>query len=225
VETHCNGSVPGWNRTRNRPGNLDLLLTLFPGNKWIPNSIPASRTVLALRFIHLATGCPGPYSRRFVGRIVVGKSLKMATFSTLCVCIESVFLTYSRRASPIAHSSASHNSFCPVPWWLRKAFQRSPFLYTAPARTLSSSDHDLSVHQIQTPGPTLASLSLAQRVASYLATSSSLSMTALPAGFPSGVGQRMVSASQPHSCSFVITLHIGAPDMVWSCIALSLEPL
>jgi hypothetical protein len=32
VETCCKGSVPGWNqsrnRTRNQPGNLDLLLTL-----------------------------------------------------------------------------------------------------------------------------------------------------------------------------------------------------
>ena len=28
METRCNGSVPGWNRTRNRPGNLDPLLTL-----------------------------------------------------------------------------------------------------------------------------------------------------------------------------------------------------
>jgi hypothetical protein len=28
VETRCNGSVPGWNQTWNRPGNLDPLLTL-----------------------------------------------------------------------------------------------------------------------------------------------------------------------------------------------------
>jgi len=28
VETRCNGPVPGWNRTRNRTGNLDPLLTL-----------------------------------------------------------------------------------------------------------------------------------------------------------------------------------------------------
>jgi len=28
VETRCNGSVPGWNRTRNQPGNFDPLLTL-----------------------------------------------------------------------------------------------------------------------------------------------------------------------------------------------------
>jgi len=28
VETLCNGLVPGWNRTRNRPGNLEPLLTL-----------------------------------------------------------------------------------------------------------------------------------------------------------------------------------------------------
>jgi len=29
VETRCNGPVPGWNRTRNRTGNLDPLLTLI----------------------------------------------------------------------------------------------------------------------------------------------------------------------------------------------------
>jgi len=28
VVTRCNGPVPGWNRTRNRTGNLDPLLTL-----------------------------------------------------------------------------------------------------------------------------------------------------------------------------------------------------
>ena len=28
METCCNGPVPGWNRTRNRTGNLDPLLTL-----------------------------------------------------------------------------------------------------------------------------------------------------------------------------------------------------
>ena len=30
VETRCNSLVPGWNQTRNRPGNLDPLLTLPP---------------------------------------------------------------------------------------------------------------------------------------------------------------------------------------------------
>jgi len=29
VETWCNSSVPGWNQIRNRPGNLDPLLTLL----------------------------------------------------------------------------------------------------------------------------------------------------------------------------------------------------
>jgi hypothetical protein len=29
VGTGCNGSVPGWNRTRNQPGNLDPLLTRY----------------------------------------------------------------------------------------------------------------------------------------------------------------------------------------------------
>jgi len=31
VETRCNSSGPGWNRTRTRPGNLDPLLTLHTG--------------------------------------------------------------------------------------------------------------------------------------------------------------------------------------------------
>jgi len=41
VETRCNGSVPGWNRTRNRPGNLDPLLTLVAAKK---NSCVAEMT-------------------------------------------------------------------------------------------------------------------------------------------------------------------------------------
>jgi len=69
-----------------------------------------------------------------------------------------------------------------VPRWLRKAFQRSPCLHTAAAPTLPSSDRDPSVHHIQTPAPTLASLSLAQRIASLFAAVSSLSMTVLTAG-------------------------------------------
>jgi len=35
VGTRCNGSVPGWNRTRNRPGNLDPLLTLADPNLYL----------------------------------------------------------------------------------------------------------------------------------------------------------------------------------------------
>jgi len=34
----------------------------------------------------------------------------------------------------------------------------------------------------------------------------------------------MVSDSLLHSCSFVITLHISAPDVGWSCTAIRLEP-
>ena len=43
METRCNCPVPGWNRTRNRTGNLDPLLTLASahasrGNdRYIPN--------------------------------------------------------------------------------------------------------------------------------------------------------------------------------------------
>jgi len=103
------------------------------------------------------------------------------------------------------------------------AFQRSPCLHTAALPTLPSSDLDPFVHHIQTPAPTLASLSLAQWIASLLAAVSTLSMTVLTAGISSGLGQRMISASQPHSYSFVITLHIGPPDVVWSCTAFSFE--
>jgi len=104
------------------------------------------------------------------------------------------------------------------------AFLRSPCLHTAAAPCLPSSDRDPSVHHIQTPAPTLASLSLAQRIASLLAAVSSLSMTVLTAGSSSGLRQCMDSASWPRSCSFGITLHIGAPDVGWSCTAFSLEP-
>ena len=112
-----------------------------------------------------------------------------------------------------------------MPRWQWKAFHRSPCVHTAAAPTLPSSDCDPSVHHIQTPAPTLASLSLAQWIASLLATMSSLSMTILTAGSSSRLAQRVVSASGPRSCSSVISLHIGAPDVGWSCTAFSFEPL
>ena len=114
--------------------------------------------------------------------------------------------------------------FVRCPGGPRKAFQWSLCMHTAAAPTLLSSDRDLSVHHIQTPAPTLASLSLAQRIAALFATVSSLRMTVLAAGSSSGLGQRMVSASRPRLCSFVMTLHIGGPDVGWSCTDFSLEP-
>jgi hypothetical protein len=195
-----------------------------PRTQWISVSIQALRRVLALRSFHLASGCPSPSSRCSVRRMAAWASLKTATVVTPSVCSVSLFLPDSQRVSPIPHSSALQSHFHPVPRWLRKAFQRSPCLHTAVAPTLPSSDCESSVYHIQTLAPTLASLTLGQRIASLLAAVSSLSMTVLTAGSSLGLGQRMVSASRHRSCSLVITLHISAPDVAWSCTALSLEP-
>jgi len=111
-----------------------------------------------------------------------------------------------------------------VPRHLRQAFHRSPCLHTAAALARPSSDRNLSVHHIQTSAPTLASHSLAQRIASYFTAVSSLSMTVFTASSLSGLDQRMISASRPGSCSYVITLHIGAPEVRWSCTPFYLEP-
>ena len=95
------------------------------------------------------------------------------------VCL---FLRDSRSACPIAHSSASYTSILPVPRWLQKDFQPSLCFHTAAAPTIPSSVLDPSVHHNQTPVPTLASFSLAQRITSLLAATSSLSMTVLTTG-------------------------------------------
>jgi hypothetical protein len=111
-----------------------------------------------------------------------------------------------------------------VPRCLPKAFQPSLYLHTAAAPTLPSSDRDSSVHHVQTPAPTLASLSLAQRFYPRFAAVSSLSMPVLTAGSASGLGQRIVSASRPRSCCFMMTLHIGAADVGWLYVSVCFEP-
>ena len=87
------------------------------------------------------------------------ESLKTAAVVTPCVCSVSSFFTDSRSACPIAHSSASKTSIRPVARWLRKALQPPLCMSTTAAPTLPSSDRDPSVHHIQTPAPTFASLS------------------------------------------------------------------
>jgi len=61
VETRCNGSVPGWNRTRNRPGNLDPLLTLGAGDSrsWDDTVCGVCSTRCTL-YLVLATGPGNP---------------------------------------------------------------------------------------------------------------------------------------------------------------------
>jgi len=143
------------------------------------------------------------------------ESLKTTTFVTLCVSSVSIFYSDSQSASPVANGSALKNSICPVPRSLRKALQLSLCLGTAAAPNLPSSDRDPSVHHIQIPTPTFASLSLAHHSASLCAAVSSLSMTVLTASSLSRLGQHMVSASRSCSCSFLLALHICAPNLVW----------
>jgi hypothetical protein len=107
---------------------------------------------------------------------------------------------------------------------LRACRMPSPCLHTAAAPTLPSSDRDPSVHHIHTPAPTLAYLSLTQWTSYLLAAVSWLSTIILTAGSTSGLGQGMVFASLPHSCSLVITQLIGQRDVGSSCMACSFEP-
>jgi hypothetical protein len=183
----------------------------------------ASRIFLTHWLIHLARCCPGPDSRCSIRQMADCESLKTATFVTTSVCSVSGIFTYSRSPSLMAHNSASLTSIRPVQRWLRKAMQPSLCLHTAAAATLPSSDRDPSIHHTQTPTPTLAALSLAQRFGSFYTAVSSLSITVLTAGCSSMHGQRIIFASRPRSCSFLMNLHIGAPDMGWLFDSFCLE--
>jgi hypothetical protein len=187
--------------------------------------MPASRIVLALRLIQLGRGCPGSCSRCSVHRVAGCVSLKTATFITACVCSVSLFVTEFRSACLIGQSSAPYSSILPVRKCLRDEFQRFPCVHTTAGPTLPSSDCGLSVDHIQTPTPTLACPSLAQRIASLLPAISSLSMSVLTAGSSSWFGQRMVAATRPRMCFFVLTLYLIASNVRWLCTAFGFEPL
>jgi len=162
--------------------------------------------------IRLASRCPGPGSRCAMHRIAAYESLKTPTIFTPCSCNVSLFSIATSSASPITHGSASKMSIHPVPRKLRRDLHSFPCLHTAAAPTRPSSECDPSVHHIQTPAPILASFSLAQRCAALLAALVS-SMVVLTTGSSPGAGQLMPSVVRPCSCSFLTTLHIGAPEL------------
>jgi len=63
VETLSNGSVPGWNRTQNRAGNLDSLLALietWPCGIAELCNILALFTLTQLKFMYLAKSFIAP---------------------------------------------------------------------------------------------------------------------------------------------------------------------
>jgi hypothetical protein len=101
------------------------------------------------------------------------ESLTTATFVNLSGCSVSCYFTNSRSASLIANSTQLKTSSRLVPRWLRNALKLSLCLHTATAPTVLSSDHDPSIHHIQTPTPTFASLSVAQHTTSLFAGVSS----------------------------------------------------
>ena len=86
---------------------------VFPGmpvcarTQWIYVLILASQIVFALQLFHLLSAYPGYGSRCSMNRMAACESLNTGTFVTQCVCSVSLFLTDSRRAIPIAHSTAS----------------------------------------------------------------------------------------------------------------------
>ena len=84
------------------------------------------------------------------------------------------------------------------------------------------SEHDPSVHHIQTPAPPSASVSHAQFWAALFAVVVSSSMVVLTTDFSPRGGQFMPSVVRPCSCCCLITLHIGALEEGKWCISFSL---
>jgi len=193
-----------------------------PGTQWISVAMPWARRLRALLLIRLASRCPGPGSRCAARRIAACESLKTATVFTPCTCSVSLFSFATSSASPIAHSSASKTSIRPVPRKLWRGLHSFPCLHTAAAPTRPSSKRDPSVHHCQTPAPILASFSFAQRCAPHLAAVVSSSMVVLTAGSSPGAGLLMPLIVRPCSCSFLTTLHIGAPEEGLLCSSFSL---
>jgi hypothetical protein len=122
----------------------------------------------------------------------------------------------------VAHSSASKTSICQVPRELQRDLHSFPCLHTAAVPTRPLSERDPSVYHIQTPAPILASSSLAQRCAALLEAAVSSSIVILTAGSSPRAGELMPSIVRPYSCSFLTTLHIGAPEEGLLCSSFSL---
>jgi len=193
-----------------------------PGTQCISVAMPWPSSLRALLLIRLASLGPGPGSGCAARQIAACESLQTATVFTPCLCNVSLFSIATSSASPITHSSASKTSMRPVPRKLRRDLDSFPCLHTAAAPTRPSSERDPSVHHIQTPSPTLASLSLAQRCAALLAAVVLSSMVVLTAGSSPGAGQFMPSVVRPCSCSFLTALHIGALEKGFLCSSFSL---
>jgi len=184
--------------------------------------MPWPRRLRALLLIRLASRCPGPGSRCAAHQIAACQSLETATVFTPRICNVTLFSIATSSPNPITHSSVSKTSIRPVPRKPRRDLHLFPFLHTAAAPTRPLSEHDPSVHHIQTPAPTLASFSLAQRCAALLAAVGSSSMVVLTASTAPGPGQFMPSVVRPCACSFLTALHIGAPEEGFLCSSFSL---
>jgi len=183
-----------------------------PGTQSTSGAMLWQRRLRALLLIRLASRCPGSGCRCAARRVVACELLKTATVFTPCFCIVALFSIAMSSASPIAHSLGSKTTMRPVPRKLRRDFHSFGCLHTAAAPTRPWCECDPSVHHIQTPAPTLASFSLAQRCAALLAAVVSSCMVVLTAGSQPGASQFMPSVVRPCSYSFLTALHIGAPE-------------
>jgi len=166
-----------------------------PRSQWITVAMPWARRFRSLLLIRLARLCPGPGSRCAIRWIVAWESLKTATVFTPCSCNLSLSSIATSSASPITHGSASKTSIHRVPRKLGRDLHSFRCLHTAAAPTRPSSERDPSLHHIQTPAPTLASFSLAQRCAALLAAVVSSSMVVLTTDSSPGGGQSVPSVT------------------------------
>jgi len=109
-----------------------------------------------------------------------------------------------------------------VPRSLRLDLHSSLCLHTAADPTWPLSERDPSGHHIQTPTPTLATLSVALYCTAHLAAVLSSRMQVLTTDSSARAGQLMASVVWLFSCSFLTTLYIGAPEEGFWCRFLTL---
>jgi len=86
-----------------------------PFTKWISVAVPWARRLHAVLSLCLARRCPGPGSSCAFRWIEACELLKTDNFFAPCVCNVSLFTIATSGGGPIAHSSPSKTSICPVP--------------------------------------------------------------------------------------------------------------
>lgn len=173
--------------------------------------MPTAQRALACLLITLARCCHGPGSGSAVRLMSACESRNNATVVTRCTHCVWGLATDLPRVTRFVESSGLNSSIRPVPRWLWKTVQPSPYKDTTAAATLPSSISDPSIHLVQVPDPAVHSFLLAHHSTTHLAAASSSSIVVLTAGSFPGSCQHIISALLLRAYTIAATLPTSAP--------------